>query len=95
MIEGECRKVQSDGWKQWWEDDCKLWKVALWCVWKGVQANSVQGTVCKKWIHKWCSGVRSDLSRIADSFKCRRCDGTLQEADLAEELIVDEKCMNV
>ena len=22
---------------------------------KGVQANSVQCTVCKKWIHKWCS----------------------------------------
>ena len=21
-----------DGWKQWWEDDCKLWKVALWCL---------------------------------------------------------------
>ena len=29
---------------------------------KGVQANSVQCTVCKKLIHKWCSGVRGDLS---------------------------------
>ena len=27
---------------------------------KGVQANSVQYTVCIKWIHKRCSGVRSD-----------------------------------
>ena len=25
---------------------------------KGVQANSVQCTVCKKWIHQRCSGVR-------------------------------------
>ena len=57
--------------------------------WKGVQANSVQCTVCKKWIHKRCSGVRGDLSCVADSFRCRRCDGTLQEADLAEDLMVD------
>ena len=46
---------------------------------KGVQANSVQCTVCKKWIHKRCSGVRGDLSRVADGFSCRRCDGTIQE----------------
>ena len=49
---------------------------------KGVQANSVQCTVCKKWIHKRCSGVRGDLSWVADSFRCRRCDGTIQEVDL-------------
>ena len=30
---------------------------------KGVQTNSVQCTVCKKWIHKRCSGVRGDLLR--------------------------------
>ena len=39
-------------------------------------------------IHKWCSGARSDLSRVADGFICRRCDGTIQEADLAEDLMV-------
>ena len=38
---------------------------------KGVQANSVQCTVCKKWIHKRYSGVRGDLSRVADDFRCR------------------------
>ena len=56
---------------------------------KGVQANSVQCTVCKEWIHKWCSGVRGDLSRVADGFRCSRCDGTVQEVDLAEDLMVD------
>ena len=56
---------------------------------KGVQANSVQSTVCKKWIHKRCSGVCSDLSQVADGFRCRRCDGTIQEVDLAEDLMVD------
>ena len=28
---------------------------------KGVQANSVQCTVCKKWVSRRCSGVRGDL----------------------------------
>ena len=37
---------------------------------KGVQANSVQCIVCK-WIHKRCSGVRIDLSWVADGFRCR------------------------
>ena len=56
---------------------------------KGVQANSIQCTECKKLIHKRCSGVRGDLSRVADGFRCKRCDGTIQEADLAEDLMVD------
>ena len=56
---------------------------------KGVRANSVQCTVCKKWIHKRCSGVRGDLSRVADGFRCRRSDGTIQEVDIAEDLMVD------
>ena len=52
---------------------------------KGVQANSVQYTVCKIWIHKRCSGVRSDLPRVADGLRCRRCDGTIQEVDLGSK----------
>ena len=43
--------------------------------------------VKKKWIHKRCSGVRGDLSRVADGFRCRRCDGTIQKVDLAEDII--------
>ena len=41
------------------------------------------------WIHKRCSGVRGDLSPVADGFRCRRCDGTIQEVDLVEDLMVD------
>ena len=48
--------------------------------------QTVQCTVCKKLIHKWCSGVRGDLSQVADGFRCRRCDGTIQEVDLAEDV---------
>ena len=33
--------------------------------------------------------MRGDLSRVAEGFRCRRCDGTIQEADLAEDLMVD------
>ena len=35
---------------------------------KGVQANSVQWTLCKKLIHKQCCGVSGELSRIG--FTC-------------------------
>ena len=35
------------------------------------------------------NGVRGDLSWVADGFMCRRCDGTIQEDDLAEDLMVD------
>ena len=31
----------------------------------------------------------SDLSRQADGFRCKRCDGIVQEADLAEDLMMD------
>ena len=44
--------------------------------------------VYKKRIHKRCSGVRGDLSRVAGGFRCRRCDGTIQDVDLAEDLMV-------
>ena len=76
---------ESVVWKQWWEDDCKLWKVALWCMWERSTGNSVQCKVCKK----RCSGVRGDLSRVAGGFRCTRCNGTIQEVDLAEDLMVD------
>ena len=56
---------------------------------KGVQANSVQCTVCKKWTYKRCSGVCGDLLQVAEGFRCRQCDRTIQEVDLAEDLMVD------
>ena len=37
---------------------------------KGLHANSVQCTLCVKWIHKRCSGIRGDLSLLADGFRC-------------------------
>ena len=37
---------------------------------KGLQTNSVKCTVCIKWIHKRCSGLRGDVSLLADGFRC-------------------------
>ena len=54
-----------------------------------MQAISFQCTLCTNWIYKRCSGVRGDLLRVADGFRCRRCDVTIQEADLAEDLMDD------
>ena len=33
--------------------------------------------------------MRGDLSRVAEGFKCRQCDGTFHKADLADDLMVD------
>ena len=33
--------------------------------------------------------MRGDLSQVADGFRFGRCDGTIKEADLAEDLMVD------
>ena len=47
-----------------------------------MQANTVKCTVCKRWIYNRYSGVRGDLSLVVDGFRCKRCDGTIEEADL-------------
>ena len=54
-----------------------------------VMAYSDDIASCKNWVHKRCNGVRGDLSRVADGFMYRRRDGTIQEADLAEYVMVD------
>ena len=33
--------------------------------------------------------MRGDLSLVANGFRCRQCDETIQEADLVEDLMVD------
>ena len=55
---------------------------------KGVQANSLFSAQYI-WIHKRYNGVHADLSWVADGFMCRRCDGTIQETDLTDDLMVD------
>ena len=33
--------------------------------------------------------VRGNLTLVVDGFRCKRCDGIIQEADLAKDLVVD------
>ena len=49
----------------------KLWKMVLWVSVGKEYRQTVQCTVCKKWIHKWCNGVCGDMLRVADGFRCR------------------------
>ena len=61
---------------------------------KGVQTKSVQRTLCKS---GFTGDVRGDLSLVVDGFRCKRCDGTIQGADLAGGLVVDGEtygCVN-
>ena len=59
---------------------------------KRVMRNSIQCTICKHWIHARCSGVRGPLKRMAESFKCRSCDGALltQNAPHVDEMMRDD-----
>ena len=45
--------------------------------------------MCSPCQHVYLRGVRGDLSLVVDGFRCKRCDGTIQEADLAGYLVVD------
>ena len=46
-----------------------------------MQANTVKCIICKRWY----SGVRGNLSLVVGRFRCKRCDDTIHEADLAVE----------
>ena len=60
----------------------------------GKQPAAFVGNECRQTLFSahyvkngFTSGVRGDLSRATDGF--RRCDGPIQEANLAEDLMVD------
>ena len=48
-----------------------------------------KGGQTNKFIYKWYNGLSGDLSQVADSFRCRRCERIIQEADLVEDPMVD------
>ena len=53
-----------------------------------MHANTVKGTLCKRWNHKPYRGVCGNLSVVVGGLKCKGCDGTMQEADLSTKDIV-------
>ena len=88
LLNGELAFLTKD-WR-WMQEILKWWLVAMVesghvvsvgkeCRQPLVSAQYVQS---KKLIHKRRSGIHDDLSRVDNGFKCRRCNGTNQEADL-------------
>ena len=39
---------------------------------KGIGANSILCLSCRKWVHKWCSGIKGSLRSCGD-FMCKTC----------------------
>jgi len=52
------------------EEKCK-WPCGV-CK-NGVGNNSILCQSCKKWVHKWYSGVKGSLLNASQSFICRCC----------------------
>jgi len=62
MISGEWQKVMQ--------------KAARWpCDVRGrnVHNNSIQNTICQKWVHRKCSGIKGSLSKVIKAFICKGC----------------------
>ena len=48
---------------------------------KGVGRNSIQCSICEKWVHKRCSGVKGNLQNVVD-FTCKKCAEPVESVDL-------------
>ena len=53
--------------------------------------NSIRCTICKRWVHKRCSGVKGSLQRVEHNFVCRACLGRTSDNDngLMTEVVLD------
>jgi len=71
-------KVMITGVKMGKEVRCK-WPCGV-CG-KGVGNNSVKCVMCEKWIHKRCSGIKGNLSKVCGTFVCAKCKGKRQTAE--------------
>ena len=38
---------------------------------RGVGSNSIQCTICQKWVYKKCSGIKGSMYKVMKSFICR------------------------
>ena len=54
------------------------------CV-KRVGVNSNMCTICKKWVHRRCSGLRGNLVKFTEIFQCSACTGCQDTQPRTEE----------
>ena len=54
--------------------------------------NSILCLTCKRWIHHKCSGIKGQLSKVTNTFKCPRCHGKIQDHQVASmtNMIISE-----
>ena len=54
---------------------------------KGVGGNSIVCSVCRKWIHRKCSGIKGMLPKDNSKFKCPAClQGVSVQASTKKEV---------
>ena len=57
---------------------------------KGVGNNAINCTVCKKWVHKRCSGISGKLQDIGE-FQCSKCvGGDLGKLEEQKDVILEQ-----
>lgn len=62
---------------------------------KGVAANSLQCTGCRKWVHRMCSGVRGSLQTASETFVCKRCKGDVPQVEVEDDVVVEGETYEV
>jgi len=55
---------------------------------KGVGRNSIVCTVCKKWVHKRCSGIAVKL-KVVNDFKCKSCVESMGPEEVRSEVVIE------
>ena len=56
---------------------------------KRVKANSILCTLCNKWVHKRCSGVKGALKKMENRFQCKRCSQGVLDVEARLDLNTD------
>ena len=48
---------------------------------RGVGSNTIQCTICHKWVHKKCSGIKGSMYKVMQSFICTGCSNPVISTD--------------
>ena len=78
-------KVMISGERQKMRQKAVRWPCGV-CS-KCVGSNSLQCTSCQKWVHKQCSGIKGNMTKVAKSFICRGCLNPVTSADRTSVVI--------
>jgi len=82
MISGEWQKIMISG--EWQKAMQKAVRWPRGVCGRGVGNNSIQFTICQKWLHRKYSGIKSNMYKAMKTFICRGCviSVTVQDAQV-------------